>query len=143
MNYGLQSSTLRPDDAVDFYNTYKGTNYATGTDSDKLYGFQRAEEMPKLGDTEGFDWRGNAKLGFKGLQTLSGLANAYTAYKQMQNAEDQLSLQEEFANKNYDATRKTMNNEIARRARVDAAFRGLAGADAEAFEQDALKKQGI
>lgn len=68
----------------------------------------------------GFDWS-KAMDGFSmGAQGVMGLANAYTAYKQLGLMEDQLSMQKGIANRNIANQAATTNRMLEDRASMAA-----------------------
>lgn len=71
----------------------------------------------------------NLKLGFQGLQALSGLANAYTGFKNFQLAQDAFNYQKAYANRNLANQAKIINNTYDNAAQVAAGM--LGGKDAQ------------
>lgn len=68
----------------------------------------------------GFDWGGAMDNFSMGAQGVMGLANAYTAYKQLGLMEDQLSMQKGMANRNVANQAKTTNRMLDDRASMAA-----------------------
>ena len=72
----------------------------------------------------GFDWS-NAMDNFSmGAQGIMGLANAYTAYKQLGLMEDQLAMQKGVANRNIANSAATTNRMLDDRASMAAQMTG-------------------
>ncbi len=99
--------------------------------------------MPGAGGSPGggFDW-GNAMSNFSmGAEGAMGLANAYTAYKQLGLMEDQLSLQKGVANRNIANQAATTNRMLEDRASMAAQMTGGAEYGTEAHRKAKEKLQ--
>lgn len=68
----------------------------------------------------GFDWGGAMDNFSMGAQGVMGLANAYTAYKQLGLMEDQLAMQKGMANRNVANQAKTTNRMLDDRSTMAA-----------------------
>ena len=81
-------------------------------------------------NNSGFGWN-NQTLGtvFSGLNTLTGLANAYMGYKAYGLAKDQFRFQKGLANRQLANQAKMINNAYDTAAQVAAGMRGSLNAD--------------
>lgn len=127
-----------------------GMGYAEGIDLSKakpgsvntLSGTLGPDYMKQAGiqvPGGGFDWS-NAMNNFSmGAQGVMGLANAYTAYKQLGLMEDQLSMQKGLANRNIANSAATTNRMLDDRASMAAQM--TSGADYGTPEHLKAKKE--
>ena len=154
----------------DFYNykTQSGLagyspkyNYGEGTSGTDMKGFtgykssldssynSNIPEIPasNVPNTQGgglLDWGKNNLQGIGStLQGVGGLANAYLGYKQYGLAKDAFDFQKKAFNRNIENQGKTLNNEIASRARVGLAMTDMSPEEKEARLDSIIEKRSV
>lgn len=75
------------------------------------------------------------------LQGIGGLANAYMGYKQYGLAKDAFGFQKKAFNRNIENQGKTLNNEIASRARVGLAMTAMSPGEKAAKLDSIIEKR--
>lgn len=77
------------------------------------------------------------------LQGIGGLANAYMGYKQYGLAKDAFGFQKKAFNRNIENQGKTLNNEIASRARVGLAMTDMSPEEKVAKLNSIIEKRSV
>ena len=130
-SYNVDSSlALQPSGLVKYTPNNDGTyNFANNTGNSLAFGFNANDFMNNnnipVSNNNGLTWQQGLNYGLAGLQALSGLANAYTGYKNYQLAKQQFGFEKAAMNRNIANQAKIINNAYDNAAQVAA---GMVGA---------------
>ena len=118
-------------------------NYDVGTQQGILDSFQQFQGTQQ---PQGLNWMGQGGIidtGAKGLQALSGLANALLGYKQYGLAKDQFAAEKGFANRNLQNQAQMYNQGLMNSANVGLALAGstMSPEQRQAYLQSVEKQQ--